>query len=273
MLSRPVSQYGVQHGMQWILQQFEDTQKLADALDRLDISYSWHKVIPFVGELVPEPEVRDARAVVMFGSYALWRYAEAKGFYPGVFRIAPFVHERPWQSFMLNGPDATFLPVSEIEAKLVDDGSYWFIRPVADSKELAGDVKAASDIRDTARKIMALDADEIPNGSLRPDTLMMLTPPARIFKEWRIWIVNGIAVTYSLYKEGTRVTYRHEIDEDALEFAQTLAGLNQGYSPAYVMDICRTEEGLRLLETNCINAAGFYAADLTKLAVTIDGMA
>jgi hypothetical protein len=39
------------------------------------------------------------------------------------------------------------------------------------------------------------------------------------------------------------------------------------------MDICRTEEGLRLLETNCINAAGFYAADLTKLAVTIDGMA
>jgi hypothetical protein len=73
--------------MQWILQQFEDTQKLADALDRLDISYSWHKVVPFVGELVPEPEVRDARAVVMFGSYALWRYAEAKGLYPGVFRI------------------------------------------------------------------------------------------------------------------------------------------------------------------------------------------
>lgn len=39
--------------MQWILQQFEDTQKLADALDRLDISYSWHKVVPFIGELVP----------------------------------------------------------------------------------------------------------------------------------------------------------------------------------------------------------------------------
>jgi hypothetical protein len=39
------------------------------------------------------------------------------------------------------------------------------------------------------------------------------------------------------------------------------------------MDICRTEEGLRLLETNCINAAGFYAADLAKLADTVDGMA
>ncbi|SFY33055.1 protein of unknown function, partial [Paracoccus pantotrophus] len=69
------------------------------------------------------------------------------------------------------------------------------------------------------------------------------------------------------------VTYRHEIDEDALEFAQTLARLNEDYSPAYVMDICRTEEGLRLVETNCINAAGFYAADLMKLAAMIDGMA
>lgn len=102
---------------------------------------------------------------------------------------------------------------------------------------------------------------------------MMLTPPARIYKEWRFWIVNGVVVTFSLYKEGTRVTYRHEIDTDALEFAQALAGLNKGYSPAYVMDICRTEEGLRLVETNCINAAGFYAADLLMLAETINGLA
>jgi hypothetical protein len=38
------------------------------------------------------------------------------------------------------------------------------------------------------------------------------------------------------------------------------------------MDICRTAQGLRMLETNCINAAGFYAADLNKLAMSIDGM-
>ncbi|WP_026155509.1 ATP-grasp domain-containing protein [Paracoccus sp. N5] len=259
--------------MQWILQQFEDTRKLADALDRLRIGYSWHKVVPFVGELVPEPEVRDPSAVVMFGSYTLWRYAEARGLRPGVFRIAPFVHEQPWQPFMLNGPDAVFLRVGEIEAALPDDGRGWFIRPVADSKEQAGAVRTAADIRETARKVMSLDADEISHGSLRPDTLMMLTPPARILKEWRIWIVNGNVVTYSLYKEGARVTYRHEIDEDALEFTRTLARLNAGYSPAYVMDICRTEQGLRLLETNCINAAGFYAADLAKLAATLDRLA
>ena len=35
------------------------------------------------------------------------------------------------------------------------------------------------------------------------------------------------------------------------------------------MDICRTDTGLKMLETNCINAAGFYAADLLKLADAI----
>jgi hypothetical protein len=95
--------------MQWILQHFEDTQKLAVALHRLGISYTWHKVVPFIGVLAPEPDVLDPSAVVMFGSYTLWRYAEAKGFHPGVLRIAPFVYEKPWQSFMLNGSDAVFL--------------------------------------------------------------------------------------------------------------------------------------------------------------------
>ncbi|SFA91767.1 protein of unknown function [Poseidonocella pacifica] len=259
--------------MQWILQQFEDTQKLADALEHLGIRYSWHKVVPFVGELIPEPDVQDKQAVVMFGSYTLWRYAESRGFKPGVFRIRPFVHEEPWQAHMLNGPGALFLTTKEIATKLSDDDRAWFIRPVSDSKEQAGAVKSSAEILKTARKVLSLDPDEIPSGSLRHDTLMMLTAPARILQEWRIWIVNGQVVTYSLYKDGTRVTYRHEIDPDALEFAQSLARLNEGYSPAFVMDICRTVDGLRLLETNCINAAGFYAADLVKLAEVIDGMA
>jgi len=41
--------------MQWLLQEFDDTRKLAEALDRLGISYTWHRVVPFVGELIPSP--------------------------------------------------------------------------------------------------------------------------------------------------------------------------------------------------------------------------
>lgn len=258
--------------MQWLLQEFDDTRKLAEALERLGISYSWHKVVPFVGDLIPEPVVADRNAVVMFGSYALWRNAEANGYWPGVFRIDAFVDQVAWQPFMLNGANATMLAVRDIPEELGDDGRSWFVRPVDDSKALSGGVKSAAQIREIARSVLTLREDEIPLGSLRHDTMLMLTEPAHIAKEWRIWIVDGNVVTYSLYKEGDRVTYRHEIDDDAQAFAQRLAALNPDYARAYVMDICRTDAGLRLLETNCINAAGFYAADIMKLAATIDGL-
>ncbi len=100
----------------------------------------------------------------------------------------------------------------------------------------------------------------------------MLAKPVPILREWRLWAVNGGIVTYSQYREGTRVVHRHEIDDDALEFAQRMVDINPGYSQAYVIDICRTEKGLKLLETNCLNAAGFYAADFVKLAAAIDGL-
>lgn len=259
--------------MQWILQPFEDTQKLADALDRLGIPFSWHKVVPFVGDLIPEPEIPDPASVVLFGSYGMWRWAEARHMKPGVFRLRPFVDEVPWQPFMLNGPDAVFLTISQFDSQLTDADTLWFSRPAADSKEQPGAVRSARELRETARKVMSLRPDEIPRGSLRPDTLMMLTRPAHILKEWRIWVVGDQVVTYSLYKEGARVTYRPEIDDDALGFARMLVARNPAYSPAYVMDICRTDDGLRLLETNCINAAGFYAADVVRLASAIDALA
>ncbi|MCB1460652.1 MAG: ATP-grasp domain-containing protein, partial [Nitratireductor sp.] len=69
---------------------------------------------------------------------------------------------------------------------------------------------------------------------------------------------------------GARVIYRPEIDDDAREFVRHLVDLNPGYSKAYVIDVCRTDDGLKLIETNCINAAGFYAANMLELAHAID---
>ncbi len=258
--------------MQWLLQEFDDTRRLALALDRLGIAYSWHKVVPFVGTLIPEPRVDDPTRVMMFGSYTLWRYARDRGLTPGVFKLRPFVQERVWQPFLLNGADAVFLTLRDVPDRLEGTGGAWFVRPVEDSKALAGSVKSAAEIIAIARGVLTLDPDEIPHGALRHDTDLMLSKVADIYTEWRIWVVEGQIVTGSLYKEGARVVYRPEVDPDALAFAQRLVDMNAGYATAYVMDICRTADGLKLLETNCINAAGFYAADLMRLAAAVDAI-
>lgn len=257
--------------VQWVLQAFEDTHKLAHALEILGLPFTLHKVVPFVGDLLPEPDIPDPSDVVLFGSYTLRHYAARHGLSPGVFTLRPFLHEPAWRPFLLNG-EAMVMTLAAVPARLADASGDWFLRPVEDSKEVPGRVMAAAEIVTMARKVLALPEDELPRGSLRHDTMLMLTLPVRILREWRVWIVGGKAVTWSLYKEGQRVVYRHEIDDDALGFARQVAAANPDYARAYVMDICRTADGLRLLETNCINAAGFYAADVTAMAAALEAL-
>ncbi|MGX9356339.1 ATP-grasp domain-containing protein [Roseobacteraceae bacterium S113] len=256
--------------MQWILQDFEDTHKLAAALKRHGAAFSFHKVVPFIGTLEPAPVIADPKRTILFGSYTLWRYAEAAGLQPGVFRIQPFIDQTPWLPDLLNGADGRFIVLQDIPAQIEADDRAWFIRPKDDSKEIAGKVLSGADIVNLARGVVALDKADIPKGSLRHDSEMMLFTPKRIKAEWRLWVVGGKVVTWSLYKQGTRVLYKPEIDDDALAFGQSLAARHPTYSPAYVMDICRTDAGLRMIETNCINAAGLYAADLDALITALE---
>lgn len=258
--------------MQWILQDFEDTRALAETLDRLELAYTWHKVVPFVGDLIPAPDIRDPDDVVFFGAYTLWRYAEAHALRPGVIKVPPFVREKVWQPLMLNGPDARFVTLRDVPETFSETEGDWFVRPVDDGKETPGRVRSSAEIIEIAEKALSLPEDAIPEGSLRADTELMFTTPIRILQEWRLWVVADRIVAHSLYKEGARVLYRREIDHDALAFAETLLAANPNYAQAYVLDICRTDDGLRMIETNCINAAGFYAADLTPLVTAIDAL-
>jgi ATP-grasp domain, R2K clade family 3 len=222
--------------VQWILQDFEDTAKLAAALDRLGLPDTWHKVVPFVGDLVPWPEIPDPRSVVMFGAYSLWCHAKAHGLWPGVFRLKPFLRQAAWQDHLLNGPGAIIATVARLPDRLADDGTLWFPRPVDDSKDLAGTVKSTGEILDIAAKVLALPAEDLPSGSPQRATELMLCRPMAIQKEWQVWIAQNRIVTFSLYKEGGRGVCRTEIDDDARALGQRMVRLNPDYALAYVMD-------------------------------------
>lgn len=38
----------------------------------------------------------------------------------------------------------------------------------------------------------------------------------------------------------------------------------------FVMDIADTEKGFKIIECGCINCAGFYAADMQKLFISLE---
>ena len=128
--------------MHWILQQdlFKEAEwaNLVGALERCGLPYSVHKVVPFVGDLVPPAEVASGK-VVCFGSYSLRHAARAAGWTPGVYDLddSDFEVQRArWGAHMLN---AASVVVRFADARFPTAASY-FVRPIRDSKVFAGQI-------------------------------------------------------------------------------------------------------------------------------------
>lgn len=257
--------------MQWILQEDKDNADLAEMLDRMGIAYSVHSMLRDVA--VPEPVIDDPNRVIVFGYYSAQAFVRDRGYAPGVFELSPYVLEQAWQPYLLNPRDgARFVKVRDILECVPDDGRKYFVRPVEDSKTMSGIVLTAKEIRAKATEVMETPADRLVSGRLAPETELSLSVPVTIQKEWRVWVVSGRAVTWSLYKMAGQMVVRREIDQDALDFVAKMIEANPGYSDAYVIDVCRTENDLRIIETNCINFSGYYDGDLQKLIDAMEGL-
>ena len=104
------------------------------------------------------------------------------------------------------------------------------------------------------------------------DTRLVISPPREIAQETRCWIVDRKLVTASVYRRYETVIYESNVDEDVRAFAQSIA--KEAWQPhrAYVLDVARVGDQLKVVEVNTLNSAGFYAADVQKLVEAIEAM-
>ncbi len=260
--------------MHWILQSGWEYEpgwvRLIEVLDRFEIPYSMHKVIPFVGDLLPEPEIVD-REVICIGSYSMRHYAKKHGYVPGVYDLEPFdftIQMQHWGANMLNA-DSRVVPFKDV---VFEDEM--FIRPVDDTKVFSGRVFSWEEFSEWKTKVIDLEEDD--GSSLTKDTIVQVSIPKKIVQEARFWIVDGRVVTCSGYKRGDWVTYWSDVDQNLVWFAWAMVDMSislDGWNPlpAFVLDVCELEDGTcRIVEINTINSAGFYAADMQKLVVALE---
>lgn len=254
--------------MHWILQDnmFAETgwEEMRACLQRFDIPFSVHKVIPFVGELLPAPALSHTN-VICFGSYSMRHVARRLQWTPGVFDLfdMDFVRQlEHWGEHMLNAGSrvSRFAEASFFADQL-------FVRPVNDCKYFAGKVFTRAEFEDWQHKVVELQLSD--GSSLTPDTLIQLSAPIQIYAEYRFWIVKGEIVTQSLYKRGSRVYYASDVDPRFHDFVKARL---QEWLPheSLVIDVCDSELGLKIVEINTMNAAGFYAADMQKLVLALE---
>lgn len=259
--------------MHWILQNNLFNEQaygvLLETLERFDLPHSIHKVIPFVGEITPEP-ILDTNNVICMGSYSLRHAANKADWNPGVFDLEPYhfgIQLENWGSHMLNA-DAQIIPFKDVE---IGD-TRKFLRPIEDSKAFAGKIFDGPEFNEWKPKVMDIESSI---GSLSGDTLVQVCPLKRIYGEYRFWVVAGDIVCASQYKSGDRVIYSDDVPQAYFEFVQAMIDIWQPHD-AFVIDVASVPDdgdgwrGIKIVEINTLNSSGFYACNIQKLVMSLE---
>ena len=274
--------------MLWLLSKNLYREKGYDALlssiQRFGIKYQIVTPVPFADDILVSDDVDLSKAMVdhhllpqavvnaddgvwVMGSYSLCRIAAAKGWKPSAYFKGLSYEEWSvgWGDDNILNPNAKVLRFADVTADLLGDTT--FIRPALDSKSFSGRVYERKEFLSWQREVLHVVGTDT-SEPLNMDTLVVLSPPVNIQSETRFFVVNGEIVTGSLYKRGRQVFYSEDINDTVRDFACYCVDKWKP-NPAFVIDIAETDNGLKVVEANCLNAAGFYAADVGRLVASI----
>jgi len=263
----------------WVVQENvadeERYDEVFNTLDRFGIPFTKVKVIPFAHTL--EPDVNPKGPVMTLGSITLTsRIVEKKGWKPGAYSNDNFDFEvwskvPQWAPHILNA-DAIVCPFRDVPTAW----NRFFIRPCLDTKAFAGTLMDQDEYQTwRGRLLIEEGASDL---MFNIDEMVCVAPIKEIYREFRFFIVDGRISTASVYKIGGSVTYQDEgfIDRDACLFVSSLISdisINCWRpAPAFVVDVAMVEDGYKIIEINCINSAGFYKANVSKLVLDLNNL-
>jgi hypothetical protein len=165
--------------------------------------------------------------------------------------------------------DYVLLPAAEalrltdrLFARYARDGRL-FVRPDAVDKSFTGTL---ADRASFHRSLSAVAYD--------PTTLVLVAVPKTIADEWRLVVAHGAVVAGSRYRTGGEWEAAAGFPNAVRDFAAAaLQQADWSPDPLFIMDVCDTEDGLRLLELNSFSCSGHYLADLPTVVKTASELA
>jgi hypothetical protein len=223
-----------------------------EALERLGLEYD---IVEFDenGQVDIKTQRKD---VFPFGSVRLANVSTKQDWSPGSFfgNNHDFsVYSKEYKENLLNYDSQIFKFGDELQWNY---NEMKFIRPCKDSKLFTGQVFSKIKWEDMVaqKRINPFFKEEMLND------LIQVTEPKKIYKEARTWIVDGF---------GEHVAYSEEVEPEGIEFANKMAQLYH-LADTFVMDICLTPDGWKIVEINCTNCSGFYKGDMQKLLIALE---
>ena len=138
-----------------------------------------------------------------------------------------------------------------------------FIRPNDDTKSFAGDTKSFKDIGEWYESLKVFE-----NTNLDLNTKIVVAEPFNIKAEWRLWIVNKKVVASSKYREYFKLKKQEGSPDEVVNFAEERC-LEYVPHDVFVMDIGLCGDEYYIIECGCLNAAGFYKANIQSIVSNV----
>ena len=249
----------------------EGHAKLIATLERFQIPYELVNVRPFIEEV---EYLTDRKDVFAFGSLKLARLSQEYGWDPGALITENHdyeVYSKYYKEDLLNYDSRV--------VRFGDDFNWehdqQFIRPCLDSKTFVGKVFEKHIWEDLKKRTFHHNKEmrkEFGNGYpilLTEDTLIQVARPKKLTQEVRFWVVDGKIITQSTYRRGSFLSYDNIVDQDAIDFAQSMVDIFQ-LAKTFVIDLALTPEGWKIIECGSTSCAGFYDADMQKLIMSLE---
>lgn len=228
-----------------------DHDRIFQALEELNIAYEAIELTSDAKKIETKANRKD---VFVYGSVKLARLTKANtDWYPGSFYGGNHLFEvcvQHYKENMLNYGVEVFKFEERISWK---PNEQKFIKPYKDAKIFTGKVFTETKWNDFVAQ--SLENPKTP--LLHKNSLIQASIPQQLTKEARLWIVGDQIVAAVYYKFHGDVLFEKEVAKDGIDFAKKMIQLFS-VAEAFVMDICMTSNGWKIVEVNCINSAGFY---------------
>lgn len=233
-------------------------QRMVDHFKAKDIPYHVVRIIPFIHEIEGKTPTIDDN-VVVYGSIGCRNMAIKQNWFPGV-----WTDDSINESALIANLGDLYLNydakvtamknVPELFTGLV------FMKPNTDTKEFAGTIFEAEFITTWMQR-------QINTGYLEANISELEVVASSVKNlgcEWRLVVVDGKISDYSCYKQYQKVMPERWIPDTALAFAETVV---KQYNPlpVFVVDICETDQGYKVVEYNTFNVAGLYECNVAKI--------
>jgi ATP-grasp domain, R2K clade family 3 len=140
-----------------------------------------------------------------------------------------------------------------------------FVRPDSPLKPFSGRV-----LRGESITLKALDHGFYYDDEQLP---VVIAPVRTVTQEWRYVVINNRIVAGSAYTAANRAALPDDPAGEPWRFASTVAEGLEPPEDVYVMDICRGDSALQLLELNPFSGADLYACNRTDVVRAISAVA